>query len=68
VNQQSELSVAELDAQPLDLLPAKETMWALFNVNVAPVVGVNISMAINAASIGATASSVAGQQITALQH
>jgi hypothetical protein len=68
VNQQSELSVAELDAQPLDLLPAKETMWALFNINVAPVTAVNVSMAINAASIGATASSYAGQQIMALQH
>jgi hypothetical protein len=68
VNQRSELSVAELDAQTLDLLPAKETMWALFNVNVAPVIGVNLSMAINAASIGVSASSVAGQQIMALQH
>jgi hypothetical protein len=65
VKQRSVLSITELDAQTLDLLPAKET---LFSINVMPVIGVNISMAINAASIGATAQSFAGQQILALHR
>lgn len=64
--QRSALRVDELDAQTLDLLPARETMWSLVNVQVMPVVGVNLSMALNAASIGANASSLAGQQIVAL--
>jgi hypothetical protein len=65
VSQRPVLSVDDLDAQDLDLLPEKET---LLSINVMPVIGVNLSMAINAASIGATASAFAGQQIVALQH
>jgi hypothetical protein len=56
----------ELDALTLELLPPRETL--LFDVNVAPVVGVNISLAINAASIGTNATALAGQTIVALQH
>jgi hypothetical protein len=55
----------ELAAQSLELLPDRETLWA---TNVVNVIGVNISLAINAASIGATASSLAGQQLFAWQH
>ncbi len=54
------LRADELDAQTLELLPSRETLWS---VNVANVIGVNISLAINAASIGASASSLAGQQL-----
>jgi hypothetical protein len=55
----------ELDAQTIDLLPARETLWT---INVANVIGVNISLAVNAASINSAASSLAGQQLSAWQH
>lgn len=55
----------ELAAQSLELLPRRETLWG---VNVTNVVGVNISLALNAASIGTTASSFAGQHLLAWQH
>ncbi|MGX7677603.1 hypothetical protein ACSMXN_01755 [Jatrophihabitans sp. DSM 45814] len=65
MNQRSVVEFAELDAQSLELLPAKET---LFNINVMPIIGVNISLALNAATVGSTANSYAGQQFLALQH
>ena len=55
----------ELDRQQMELLPARETLWS---INVANVVGVNISLAINAASYGAPASSVAAQQLSLALH
>lgn len=58
--------VDELDAQTLELLPTRETLF--FDVNIANIVGVNISMAINAASIGASATALAGQGIFVNQH
>ena len=65
MDQQITLRNDELAAESLELLPARETLWG---VNVANVIGVNISLAINAASIGASASSFAGQQFLSLQH
>ncbi len=50
----------ELDAERLELLPARETLWS---VNVSNVVGVNIALALNAASVGVSASALAGQQL-----
>lgn len=58
--------VDELDAQSVELLPARETLF--FNINVAPVIGVNVALALNAASIGTTATAFAGQQLIAFQH
>jgi hypothetical protein len=55
----------ELATQTVEFLPARETLWA---VNVANVIGVNVSLAINAASIGTSASSLAGQQLSAVQY
>lgn len=55
----------DLDAEVMKLLPMRETLF--FNVNVAPVIGVNISMAINAATIGSVANSGAWQNLLALQ-
>ncbi|HEY2296767.1 MAG TPA: hypothetical protein VGH43_03475 [Jatrophihabitans sp.] len=55
----------ELVAESLELLPARETLWG---INVSNVIGVNISLAVNAASIGASASSFAGQQFLSVQH
>jgi hypothetical protein len=54
----------ELDRQPIELLPARETLWS---INVTNVIGVNIALAINAASINASASAIAGQQLAAVQ-
>jgi hypothetical protein len=55
----------ELAAQTTELLPARET---LLTINVANVIGVNIALAINAASVGTSASALAGQQLTAFQQ
>jgi hypothetical protein len=55
----------ELDAQAIELLPSRETLFV--NVNVSPVIGVNLALAINAASIGAEANALAAQQLHSLQ-
>lgn len=55
----------ELDAQAAELLPSRETLFV--NVNVSPVIGVNLAFAINAASIGAEANALAAQQLHSLQ-
>jgi hypothetical protein len=65
VQQLPVLSVDELDAQHLELLPARETL--IFDINVAPVIGVNLALAINAATIGSAAAAFAGQQLGAFQ-
>ena len=60
------LSIDELDAQSLELLPPRETLF--FDINIAPVVAVNIALAVNAATIGSTAIANAGQHIFIFQH
>jgi len=60
------LHIEELDAQSLELLPARETLF--FDFNIAPVIAVNIAVAVNAATIGSTAIANAGQNIFVLQH
>ncbi|GAC1455155.1 MAG: hypothetical protein PVSMB10_13210 [Pseudarthrobacter sp.] len=62
----NELSPVELDAELMELLPVRETLF--FDINVAPIVAVNLSMAINAASIGSMANSEAWQTLLATQH
>ncbi|GAC1376456.1 MAG: hypothetical protein NVS2B15_21200 [Pseudarthrobacter sp.] len=62
----NELSPVELDAEVMELLPVRETLF--FDINVAPIVAVNLSMAINAASIGSMANSEAWQTLLATQH
>lgn len=56
------LSGRELDAQTVALLPPRETLWT---INVVNVIGVNIALALNAASPYASASALAGQQLSA---
>ncbi|HEX5511870.1 MAG TPA: hypothetical protein VFX41_09150 [Actinomycetales bacterium] len=58
------LGLDEIDAQAVELLPRRETLF--INVNVAPVVGVNLAFAVNAASIGASANALAAQQLASL--
>lgn len=60
------LTPVDLDAEVVELLPVKETLH--FNINVSPVIAVNLSMAINAASIGSIANSAALQDILVLQQ
>jgi hypothetical protein len=61
----SALTPVDLDAEVVELLPMKETLY--FNINVSPVIAVNLSMAVNAASIGSIANSAALQDILVLQ-
>jgi hypothetical protein len=55
----------ELDAQMVELLPQRETLWSVTVVNV---IGVNLAIAVNAASINGSASAYAGQQLAAWMH
>lgn len=57
----------ELDAQAADLLPRRETLCQFACTNIVNVVGVNVSIAINAASINASANALAQQSIGAAQ-
>lgn len=56
----------ELDSQLAELLPAKETLF--FNINIAPVIGVNVALAINAATINSAANALAYQNLSGLVH
>ena len=62
MNRYPVLSDGELDAQTVALLPQRET---LLTINVVNVVGVNIALALNAASPYASASAIAAQQLSA---
>jgi hypothetical protein len=66
VHQTSVLSVDELDAQSLELLPARETLF--FDINIAPVIGVNVALAVNAFTFGSNATAYATQNLFAFQH
>ena len=59
------VTAGELDAQFVELLPQRETLWS---VNVVNVIGVNISLAVNAASVNATAATIANQELSGLVH
>jgi hypothetical protein len=66
VQEQPVLHVDELGAQSLELLPPRETLF--FDINVAPVIAVNLALAVNAATIGSTAIANAGQNLFVFQH
>jgi hypothetical protein len=59
-----ELSIEELSAEHAAVLPERE---ALALINIAPVTGVNLSIAVNAASFGSAANAIAGQMIGVAQ-
>lgn len=59
-----ELSMRELEATSVELLPDRETL-ALFNF--ANVTAVNLAIAVNAASIGSVAMANANQTVAVLQ-
>ena len=59
------MTIEALDAETAELLPQRETLF--FNINIAPVIGVNVAIAINAATIGSVANAGAWQQLLAIQ-
>jgi hypothetical protein len=60
-----EVRCADLDAATAQLLPDRETLSCSVGcVNVTNVVGVNVAVAINAASINANANAIAAQYLT----
>jgi hypothetical protein len=62
------LALDELQAESAQLLPRRETLCQFACVNVANVVGVNLAIAVNAATIGADAGAVAQQYLGAVQQ
>jgi hypothetical protein len=62
------LALDELQSESVQLLPRRETLCQFACVNVANVVGVNLAIAVNAATIGADASAVAQQYLGAMQQ
>ncbi len=68
MNATSVLTSEVLDAETAELLPRRETLFLDFNINVAPVVGVNIALALNAATIGSVANAGAWQNMVSVQH
>ncbi|MDQ4504188.1 hypothetical protein [Sinomonas sp. ASV322] len=60
------LTAADVAVEHAELLPQRDTM--LFDINVAPVVAVNLAIAVNAATIGSTANATALQMVGVLQH
>ena len=57
------LSPIDLDAETAELLPSRETLFLDFNFNIAPVIGVNLALALNAATIGSVAQTGAWQNL-----
>jgi hypothetical protein len=55
------LTIAELDAQSVELLPSKETLY--FDTNWAAIYASNSSLAVNAATLLSSANSAALQHI-----
>jgi len=60
------LCPAELEAESAELLPRRETLFLDFNINVSPVIGVNLALALNAATIGSVANAGSWQNLAAL--
>jgi hypothetical protein len=61
------LTAEEIQGQTVQLLPRRETLCYFACTNVVTVVGVNLAIAVNAASINASAQALAMQYPTAVQ-
>jgi len=62
-----EVRAADLDAATAQLLPARETLSCYVGcVNVTNVVGVNLAIAVNAATINSQANALAVQYLTSV--
>lgn len=63
-----EIVMAELDAQTATPLPRRETLSCQFAcINVTNVVGVNLALAVNAATINSQANALAMQYLATVQ-
>jgi hypothetical protein len=63
-----EIAMADLDAETATPLPRRETLSCQFaGVNVTNVVGVNLALAVNAATIGSQANALALQYLASVQ-
>lgn len=63
-----ELLLADLDAETAVALPRRETLTCQFAcVNVTNVVGVNLALAVNAATINSQANALAMQYLASVQ-
>jgi hypothetical protein len=62
------LGLDEIDAEPMELLPRRETLCQFACTNLVNVVGVNVSIAVNAATINSSAHALAMQYISAAQY
>lgn len=68
MSRRPEMALAELDAQTAVPLPCRETMSCQIGcVNVTNVVGVNLAVAINAATINSQANALAMQYLSSVQ-
>lgn len=57
----------ELESQEAQMLPSRETLCYVGCVNVTNVVGVNVAVAVNAASINSQANALAMQYLASTQ-
>ena len=63
-----EIALSELDAEAAVALPRRETLSCQFAcINVTNVVGVNLAIAVNAATIGSQAEALAMQYLASSQ-
>jgi hypothetical protein len=60
------MTIESLDVQTAELLPHRETLLLGFNINVSPVIGVNLAIAVNAATIGSVANAGAWQNLVSM--
>jgi hypothetical protein len=60
-----EWTVDEIDGELSEMLPSRNTLWSI-NVSPTIIVGVNLALAINAASMGASATAMANQTLASL--
>lgn len=61
-----EMALAELDAQTAVALPRRETLCQFACVNVSNVIGVNLAIAVNAATINSQANALAMQYLASV--
>lgn len=61
----SVVHLTELDDQTIEMLPPRETLFV--NINVGPVIGVNLAFAVNAATINSNAVAYANQVLAGMQ-
>lgn len=59
-------TVDEVDGQLMEVLPTRSTLYGLVNINPTVIVGVNLAFAINAASVGTSATAMANQVLVGL--